>query len=390
MTATDAFSLHGRAAVVTGGYGVLGSAIAAGLASAGARVAVLGRRADAANAVVERIRATGADACAVIADVLDDCAVRDARDRLLRRGSASTSWSTPRAATSPRAQRQPSHLRSADGRVRRSAAPQPARQRHSVAGVRRGDGARGAAAIGSIVTISSMAAMQALSGVLGYSVAKAGVDNFTRWMAVELARQNGAGVRVNAIAPGFFVTEQNREVLVQPDGHLHRPRAHHHRPHADGTVRPSRGAGGRRSVAVQRRRVVRHRHGDSGRRRVQRVQRCLRATQRLTGETFQSWKWWMEMVIPFSIAISFSARPCRYRKIGIHKMNLCHWGRMKITDIRATPVTVPLEAPLRHANGCHWGRFVRTIVEVETDEGHDRPGRDGRRRRERGRGRSTA
>src|SRR5215211_5394470 len=42
---------------------------------------------------------------------------------------------------------------------------------------------------------------------------------------------------------------------------------------------------------------------------------------------------------------------------------------MKITDIRATPVTVPLEAPLRHANGCHWGRFVRTIVEVETDEG---------------------
>src|SRR6478735_6975273 len=42
---------------------------------------------------------------------------------------------------------------------------------------------------------------------------------------------------------------------------------------------------------------------------------------------------------------------------------------MKIIDIRATPVTVPLEAPLRHANGCHWGRFVRTIVEVETDEG---------------------
>ena len=42
---------------------------------------------------------------------------------------------------------------------------------------------------------------------------------------------------------------------------------------------------------------------------------------------------------------------------------------MKITDIRATPVSVPLEAPLRHANGCHWGRFVRTIVEVETDTG---------------------
>ena len=55
---------------------------------------------------------------------------------------------------------------------------------------------------------------------------------------------------------------------------------------------------------------------------------------------------------------------------------------MKIIDIRATTVTVPLEAPLRHANGCHWGRFVRTIVEVETDDGLDRAGRDGRRRRE--------
>ncbi len=54
---------------------------------------------------------------------------------------------------------------------------------------------------------------------------------------------------------------------------------------------------------------------------------------------------------------------------------------VRIADIRATTVTVPLEAPLRHANGCHWGRFVRTIVEVETDNGIDRPGRNGRRRR---------
>jgi NAD(P)-dependent dehydrogenase (short-subunit alcohol dehydrogenase family) len=62
-----------------------------------------------------------------------------------------------------------------------------------------------------------MASFQALSGVLGYSVAKAGIDNFTRWLAVEMARKHGA-VRVNAIAPGFFVSEQNRDVLVQPDG----------------------------------------------------------------------------------------------------------------------------------------------------------------------------
>ena len=56
---------------------------------------------------------------------------------------------------------------------------------------------------------------------------------------------------------------------------------------------------------------------------------------------------------------------------------------IRITDIRTTTVTVPLEGALRHANGCHWGRFVRTIVEVETDDGDHRPGRNGRRRRER-------
>jgi len=71
-----------------------------------------------------------------------------------------------------------------------------------------------------------LAAVRALTGVLGYSVATAGIDNFPRGLAVELARQHGEGVRVNAIAPGFFVTTQNRAVLVNPDGsHTERSRA---------------------------------------------------------------------------------------------------------------------------------------------------------------------
>jgi NAD(P)-dependent dehydrogenase (short-subunit alcohol dehydrogenase family) len=213
---TDAFDLSERVAVVTGGYGVLGGTVAAGLARAGARVAVLGRRRDAAEAKAEEIRAAGGRAMAVVADALDERQVRAARGEVLR------AWGRVDAL-----------VNAAGGNVARARnddrpvfeVPSDAFDealRLNLHGTVVPSMAFGAAmaeqGAGCIVNISSMAAIRALSGVLAYSVAKAGIDAFTRWLAVDLARRYGDRVRVNAVAPGFFVSEQNRAVLVAPDG----------------------------------------------------------------------------------------------------------------------------------------------------------------------------
>jgi NAD(P)-dependent dehydrogenase (short-subunit alcohol dehydrogenase family) len=210
------FTLEGKIAVVAGGYGVLGGELASGLAAAGAKTAVLGRRRDAVDEKVAEIRQAGGEALPVVADVLDEGALRAARDALLE------SWGPPDIL-----------INAAGGNVARARndttsifdVPLDAFEdalRLNLHGTviptfvfgeamaRRGSG--------SIVNISSMAALQALSGVLAYSVAKAGIDNFTRWMAVEMARKHDARIRVNAIAPGFFLTTQNRAVLVDADG----------------------------------------------------------------------------------------------------------------------------------------------------------------------------
>jgi NAD(P)-dependent dehydrogenase (short-subunit alcohol dehydrogenase family) len=215
---TCCIDLRGRVGVVTGGYGVLGGSMADGLAAAGVKVAVLGRNREAAEAKAAALRESGAEALALVADVLDECQIRAAREQLL------AAWG-----------RVDMLVNAAGGHIAEArtdhapafAMPLPAFDevvRLNLHGTVYPTLLFGEAMAhqqkGSVVNISSMAATQAVSGVLGYSVAKAAIENFTRWMAVDLARRCGAGLRVNAIAPGFFVAKQNQSVLLRPDGTL--------------------------------------------------------------------------------------------------------------------------------------------------------------------------
>ena len=210
------FAVAGRVAVVTGGYGVLGGAIAAGLARAGAAVAILGRRPEAAEAKAAAIRRDGGDASVLIADVLDEGRVRRARDELLEaRGRIdilvnAAGGNVARARSDNRPVFEVP-LDALDEALRLNL------QGTLIPSLIFGE-AMGRQGSGCIVNISSMAARRALSGVLAYSIAKAGIDALTHWLAADLARTYGDKLRVNAIAPGFFVTEQNRDVLVQSDG----------------------------------------------------------------------------------------------------------------------------------------------------------------------------
>jgi NAD(P)-dependent dehydrogenase (short-subunit alcohol dehydrogenase family) len=211
--------LQGQVAVITGGSGVLGSAIARGLAGEGGRVAVLARRRERVEETVEEIVAAGGEALAVPADALDEESLRESARRVGERwgridilinaagGTTPASTVTPDGSFFDLSVDDIRHV--VDLNLVGTILPS---QVFGATMAERGSG--------SIVNVSSMAAPRPLTRVVGYAAAKAGIDNFTRWLAVELARRYGAGLRVNAIAPGFILAEQNRSLLVGDDGGL--------------------------------------------------------------------------------------------------------------------------------------------------------------------------
>ena len=214
-----------RIAVVTGGSGTLGLAMARALGGAGVGVVLLARGAEGLARAVDALAAEGALAHGIACDVLDEAAVEAAAAEAL-------AWAE-RTVGEARVD----ILVNAAGGNRAGATVMPDADFADVSlddlrGVvdlnllgtalpcrafARRMAARGA---GCIVNVSSMAADRPLTRVVGYGAAKAAVNNLTRWLAVELAAKHGEGLRVNAIAPGFFLAEQNRALLTNPDGSL--------------------------------------------------------------------------------------------------------------------------------------------------------------------------
>lgn len=220
-------SLADRVAVITGGTGVIGRILTSGLVAAGSRVAILGRRPDRLDADVRAIADSGGDAIGVVADVTDEPSLREARDRVMERWGRVdilVNAAGGNVAGATLVQDAPAWAIPIDGwrdvvtlnllgtvlpiQVFAEAMAQPS------------GSADRASWTASIVNVSSMAAGPVLTRVGAYGAAKAAVENVTRWFAVELARRHGPGLRVNAIAPGFLIGDQNRSLLLQPDGEL--------------------------------------------------------------------------------------------------------------------------------------------------------------------------
>ena len=217
------FDLSGRVAVVTGATGVLGGAMARGLARAGARIGVLGRRKERAEEVAAEVENRGGEALALPADVLKREQLEAARDAVLER------WGRVDVLVNAAGGNVPAATVAEDATFF-GLPEEPLREvlelnllgtvlPSQVFGeaMTRGESSE---AEGTIVNVSSMAARKPLTRVVGYSAAKAAVENLTRWLAVELAHKYGPGLRVNAIAPGFFLGEQNRALLIYEDGSL--------------------------------------------------------------------------------------------------------------------------------------------------------------------------
>lgn len=213
------FSVKEKAIVVTGGSGVLGGSIARGLVRAGAKVAILNRSAGKVEDKVNELKAYGSEVIGVAADVLDRQQLEEAGKQVLEKFGRIDVLINAAGGNVPGATQTEEQSvfdlsldnmdQAIDLNLKGTIYPS------LIFGRAIADAGKG-----SIINISSMATYSAITRVMGYTVAKTGVNAFTGWLATEMARKFGDQVRVNAIAPGFFIGDQNRKLLLNEDGSL--------------------------------------------------------------------------------------------------------------------------------------------------------------------------
>lgn len=212
------FSLKDKVIVVTGATGVLGEAFVNGLNAADATIVVIGRNEEIAKKRSDELIAAGGKAMYIIADVLDDKALTDANKQILAKFGRIDGLVNAAGGNVAEAVVQPG----ADIFDLNFGALKQAFDLNLFGTIIPTQifGKEIAKNGGSIVNISSVSATQAITRVLGYSMAKSAIDSYTKWMGVELANRYQDKVRINGIVPGFFITNQNRALLTNSDGSL--------------------------------------------------------------------------------------------------------------------------------------------------------------------------
>jgi len=219
----ELYNITGKTAVVTGGAGVLCAGMCRALATAGARVAVLDLNGESAELLAAVICEEGGEALGVTCNVLDKASIESAAQIVLAKYKRvdilinGAGGNKPDATTSPEQAffDLPAEALRWVFDLNLMGTILPAQVFGRLMAEQKS---------GVILNISSMNAFRPLTRIAAYSAAKAGVSNFTQWLAVHMAQEYSPGIRVNAIAPGFYLTEQNRFLLTEESGDGPTPR----------------------------------------------------------------------------------------------------------------------------------------------------------------------
>jgi NAD(P)-dependent dehydrogenase (short-subunit alcohol dehydrogenase family) len=211
------FDIKDQVIVITGGTGVLGESMVEYLAAHGAKVAVMARNKEKGDKLIKKVKANGGEAMFLVTDVTNEAVLKqNAEDIIAKYGKIDVlingaGGNMPGATIGPNNNifdlKMDDFSRVVDLNLMGTVVPTVVFAKYMVKAKK-----------GNIINITSASALRPLTRVAGYGAAKAAVSNFTKYMAGEMAIKFGEKFRVNAICPGFFITEQNRALLTNPDG----------------------------------------------------------------------------------------------------------------------------------------------------------------------------